>query len=167
MTTQTPRRGFEAASHERRRFWMLWLVGSAVVVVIAALSWWLVLGDDDTPTASFDGQSATYDGPTTFDAGEVTFTFDARDHQPGAAFVFTELRDDSLTFDDLERWGAENSAGVVPPWVGELDITIVDDDDRVVDKTFELTSGARYSIWVNTAPDDTDTAHPVVILEVE
>lgn len=68
----------------------------------AAVALWFVIDDNGTPTVTFDGQTASYDGPTTFEAGEVTFTFDASAYEPGVGFVIAEITDDSITVDDIE-----------------------------------------------------------------
>lgn len=145
---------------------MRWILLSAAVVVIAAATLWFSLQDESGPTVAFDGQTATYDGPTTFDAGEVTFTFDASAHEPGAAFVVIEITDDGATLEDFKVWADENPATSVPPFGGAFWANFATGEDRVIESTMTLKADTRYGVSVNTSPSDTNKAHPVAILEV-
>ncbi len=144
-----------------------WVFALVVVLVVAAGGvWWALSADDGSPTVTFDGELATYDGPAILDAGEITWTIDASAYEPGAALIVAELRDESLTLADLEQWATENEASVGPPFIGSLWMTLATYGDRIVDEVHRLEPGI-YSVWVNTAPNDTDRAYPVAIIEVE
>lgn len=164
MTTQTPDR-IGAVFEPQRTRWVPWALLVAVLA-IAGAGLWLFLGDEGSPMATFDGQTVTYEGPTTFDAGEVTFTFDASAHEPGVVFVLGRVTDDAVTMADMEAWAEVNPASDIPPFVGAFETAWATDDDRIVEKAFDLESGTRYSIWANTAPTDTNRAHPAVIIDV-
>lgn len=166
MTTQAPERPAETAAPKRGR--MLWMIALIVILIIAVVvGVWFLVSDEGTPTATFDGEVATYDGPTTLKAGSVTFTFDASRYEPGVAFVVGEITDATITFEDLEAWTAVNPAQDVPDFIGTFDVTLATSGDQIVEKDITLDQGIRYGVFANTAPNDTDRAYPAVILEVE
>ncbi len=81
MTTQT---NPAAPARHQTRLRLMWLTGAAIVIAIAAGAF-IALTGDDTPTVTFDGETATYDGPDTFEAGLHTFVFDASAYEPSVA----------------------------------------------------------------------------------
>ena len=155
----------------RRPSRLLWLGFAAVAAVIAVIGAWFVLAGGDTPKLTFDGEESVYDGPSTFEAGEVTFEFDASAYEPGVAMIVGELTDDSMTLADLKALSAEIPASSPPPpFVGQFDVTYVTGEaaeDRVVEHTVTLREGTRYLLTANTSATDTDTVHPAAIIEVE
>lgn len=157
----------EATSHQQNRT-MVWVIAAAVVaVVVAALVWTLVGGDSDSPTVTFDGESAVYDGPTTFEAGEVTFTFDASGYEPGVTFLVGEITDPSITFEEIEALSETMPASSPqPPFIGEVTFALAVDDELVVERTIELEQG-RYTVNAHTSPQDTDRVHIAAFIEVE
>lgn len=167
MATQMAERVSETTTPQRGR--MLWMIGLIVVLIIAVgAGVWFLVSDEGTPTATFDGKAATYDGPTTLKAGSVTFTFDASEYEPGIAFVIGEINDDSITFADLEAYSeVDGSGSTSPDFLGGYQIAYAVEGDRIVEKDIKLSAGMRYAVFANTAPTDTDRAHPAAILEVE
>lgn len=149
---------------------LMWFVIAAAVVVVAVITTWLAIDDSSTPTLTFDGESITYDGPTTFDAGEVTFVMDASDYGPGVALLISELNDDSITVDDAKAYAADHSATRVPSWVEDFEAffaTAEDPEDRVIEKTVTLNADTRYLLSANTAPSDTDYIHVAAIIDAK
>jgi hypothetical protein len=106
----------------------LWILGLIVVVAIAAVGLWFLFGDEGEPTATFDGQAATYSGPTSVAAGEITFTFDATEYDSpnGVMFLVAEVTDDSITLEEIEAVAAAQPAsGPIPPFIGRFESQLV------------------------------------------
>jgi hypothetical protein len=144
----------------------LWILGLIVVVAIAAVGLWFLFGDEGEPTATFDGQAATYSGPTSVAAGEITFTFDATeyDNPIGVMFLVAEVTDDSVTLEEIEALAAAQPAsGPIPPFIGRFESQLV--MDEVLEETYTLSEG-RWMVSANTSPQDTDRVYPATILEV-
>ena len=165
MTQQIAQKPVHPESHRASRT-MPWILVSAAVAVLVALALWFVFSEDAQPTVTFDGQTATYDGPTTFDAGEVTFTFDGSEYERGVAFVIVEVIDDDITLEDFKAWAAENPARSVPPFGGTIFVATTASGDQAFERTVTLEADTRYGVSANTSPTDTDQAHPVVVIEV-
>lgn len=145
-----------------------WIVlGLIAIGAIAGLVLWILFaGEDGPPTVTFDGQTATYSGPTSMSAGDVTFTFDATEYanSNGVTFLVDELTDDSITMADIESATAAFPASTgTPPFVGTQYSEVVVGD--VVEVTFPLSEG-RWTVAAATAPQDTDRVHPAAILDV-
>ncbi len=157
----------ETMSH-RRNTTLVWAIAAAAVaVVVAALVWMLVADDSDEPTVTFDGESAVYDGPTTFDAGDVTFTFDSSGYEPGVTFVVGEITDPNITFEDLEALaGTIPASSAQPPFIGDVEFVLAVGDQLVVERTIDLEAG-RYTVNAHTAPEDTDRVYVATFIEVE
>ena len=132
------------------------------MIALAGIGFWLIVGDGE-PTATFDGEIASYSGPESFEAGNVTFTFDATEYGDRVTFVVARMSDESLTMADLEAYAADNPGSQVADFVATSNVTYV--NDEVVEKEIALTEGT-WSVWANTAPDDTNEGHPAVIFEV-
>lgn len=159
-----PERLTDVVRPGRKPIRMLWILLLLALVVVAGLALWIWFGDEGEPSATFDGEVATYSGPESLETGTVTFTFDASAYEGerGVAFIIAEMLDDSLTMADLEAYAEVNPARDKPPWLGRLEVSFVTD---VIEKDVTLTAGT-YSVWANTAPTDGDRAHPAAILEV-
>jgi hypothetical protein len=164
MTTQTAKRAPEAVKPKRGR--MLWMIALIVVLIIAlGVAVWFLVSDDGTPTARFDGEVATYDGPDTLEAGSVTVTLDATEYEPEVMFAVAHIVDDNLTMEDFEALADEYTADEAPPGVfTEFDTSSVVTDE-VLEHEFTLTEG-RWLLVASTAPDGTNRVHPAAILEV-
>ena len=151
-----------------RRFVWLAVAFLAIVGLIAA---WMVFSEDDTPTITFDGEEAVYDGPTTFEPGLVDFHYDAAAYEDGVAIIIAQLTDDAITIEDVRADAAEKPASSPPPdYIGFFDITYLSSDvakERVVDNTVRLHEDSRYLITANTSPRGSDTVFPAAIIEVE
>ncbi|MDH3731500.1 MAG: hypothetical protein OES13_10340 [Acidimicrobiia bacterium] len=158
----------EAGSHVTdagNRSRLLWTLALIAVVAIVGIGLWFVLAGDDVPKVTFDGETATYSGPTSFEAGTVTFTFDATDYDTEVAFVAVHIvSDDAMTMADFEAYAAENSARSAPPWAGVYHINYVTPDEAV-NKELRLTEGT-WLVVVSTAPNDSDTVFPAALIEV-
>lgn len=165
QTTPTHPRDADVQPSTSRQ--IMWLVAALAVILVAALALWFVFDGESTPTVTFDGTMATYDGPSSFEAGEVTFEFDGSAHEPGVAFVVVEITDDSITVDDMKAWEADHTAREVPGFTGTYTVTMATEGDRIVEKTVDLQSGKRYALTANTSPTDTDRVHTAAIIEVD
>jgi hypothetical protein len=170
MTQQTVTRPDRASTPTR----LIPIAITALVAVIAAVALWFVFAGDSTPSVTFDGQTVTYDGPTTFDAGDVTFTFDASEYEPGVRFAFIAINDDTLTASDLE---AElDGAVIAAPEPEFFDtentiptlVTVQGDtaDERVEERSIRLEADTRYVLVANTFSTDTNTGHWGALIEV-
>lgn len=169
MSVLTPERSAEkAGSHVTNagsRSRLLWTLALIAVVAIVGVGLWFLIAGDDVPKATFDGERATYSGPTSFEAGAITFTFDATDYDTEVAFVVTEITDDAMTLADIEAYTDTNSARSVPAWAGRFHITFVG-PDAAVETDLTLTEGT-WLVSTNTAPDDTDRVFPAGLIEVK
>lgn len=168
MTDQLETRPTEAApSGPDRR--LIWVLAALVAAVVVGLGLWFVASDDDgLPTVTFDGQSATYDGPSTFEAGEVRFEFDASAYERDVVFVIGEIRDDGITYEEIVAWFDENPGGaVIPPFMGSVEIALAADGDFVLEETYVLQGGMRYLLSAITPPEASDRVYPAAIIETE
>lgn len=164
-TTPTFERASAATEPDRSNLRWLWVLALIVVIVAAGIALaWLAFSGDEEPTVTFDGQIATYSGPTSLTAGEITFTFDATEYDSPVMFVVAEVTDDSVTLEDLEAEAAARPAsGSIPPFIGSVETSLV--ASEVVEETHVLTGG-RWMVSANTSPEDTDRVYPAAILEV-
>jgi hypothetical protein len=134
----------------------MWLVAAAIVVAIA-VSAFVAMTGDSTPTVTFDGQTATYDGPATFEAGEHTFVFDGSAYEPDHAFSLGVIEDPTITAADLEAYAASgvSSATQLSPFRFKIFWVVEDDAEaRILEETFELEADTRYALEVISRPDD-------------
>lgn len=144
---------------------LLWILSLIVLIVVAGVVLWLAFAGEGEPTATFDGEVATYSGPDTLEAGSVTFTLDATEYEPEVMFAVARIADDSLTMEDFEALADEYTADEAPPGVfTEFDTSSVVTDE-VLEHEFTVSEG-RWLLVANTAPDGTNRAHPAAILEV-
>ena len=166
-TTPTSERTPDATKPGGRNLRWLWVVALIVVIVAAGIALaWLAFSGDEEPTVAFDGQTATYSGPTSLAAGEITFTFDATEYDSpnGVMFIVAKVTDDSITLEDLEALAAtEPASGPIPPFIGTFENFLV--RDEVVEVTYTLSEG-RWMTSAHTSPQDTDRVYPAAILEV-
>jgi hypothetical protein len=143
-------------------------------IVLAAVIWFVASGDG-TPTATFDGQTVTYDGPTDFDAANVTFKFDVSQYERGVTFGFLPVGDDSLTAADLkaELDGVYVGDSGDPEWFDTNVIpTLVTvqgetEDDRIMERSIPLKADTRYVLVANTFPTDGWIGHWGALIEVK
>lgn len=149
MTTIT-----QSAGPARQRMWrpLIWVVAAAIVAAIAIAAW-VVLTSDSTPTVTFDGENAVYDGPATFAAGEHTFVFDGSAYEAdgGFAFMIGVIKDPTMTDADIKAYESEYSYRQ-PPFTGRGKIfwVLEDAEDRVLEETFLLDADTRYGIFVGS-----------------
>lgn len=161
----SPQRITDMAELRGSRVRLLWILGLVALIVAAGLVLWLVFAGEGEPTATFDGETSSYSGPDTFEAGSVLFTLDARAYEPEVMFAVARIADDGLTMDDFEALADEYPADVVPPGVfTDFDTSSVV-TDTVVEHEFTLTEG-RWLLVAATAPDGTNRVHPAAIIEV-
>ncbi len=169
MTTQAPERVVEPLPPEgpRRRARAIWIVIGILVVAAAAVGIWFLVADEGEPTVTFDGSTATYSGPTSFEAGSITFTLDATEYDfpGGVAFILVPLSDESLTMADLEAIADEYAANEIPPGFDVVRARIFFVEAEVIETDITLSEG-RWGVWANTSPMDTNRAHPAAILDV-
>ncbi len=167
LTSNSVREAIEQIPPGAKRSRIPWIIlGLIAIGAIVGLVLWIVSAGDDQPTATFDGQTATYSGPATVSAGDVTFTFDASEYanSNGVTFLLGELTDDSIGMSILRTAAASVPASAgAPPFIGtQYSKAVV---GEVVEVTYPLSEG-RWTVVVATAPDDTDRVHPAAILEV-
>jgi hypothetical protein len=159
---------------DAQRRWVFMAIAVLAAIAVAAVFWFVASGDD-TPTATFDGQTVTYEGPTSFDAGNVAFKFDVSQYETGVIFGFLPVGDDSLTADDLkaELDGAYVGEGGDPEWFDPKVIpTLVTvqgetEDDRIMERSIPLKADTRYVLVANTFPTDGWIGHWGALIEVE
>lgn len=86
------------------------------------------------PTLTFDGRTAVYTGPATFDSNRITFTLE-NTHTRGVGFGWNIMNDGSITFDEEVAWMETHRGSTyeIPPWVAQFDLigTAVWPDDKV------------------------------------
>lgn len=118
----------QQARHHAR--WYAAAVAFTVVVLIGAVFGLVaylnndgpdvIVVPDPVPTDSFDGQTATYTGPSTFDRNALTFVFDnGTDRMVGLGW--NVMNDESITFEDEIAWMDvhRGDSYEIPPWVEE------------------------------------------------
>ncbi len=151
----------------RRSAWIAAVVLAAGAVI--ALVAWFAMDGDSTPTVTFDGEAAAYDGPTSFEAGEVTFVFDSSAYEPGLKFIFLATLDESITPADTEGPHTDprppwEDTGVIAPMV-----TVRGDtpDARIVERTVRLEAGHRYVLSALTDMTGDNYVHFVAFIDVD
>jgi hypothetical protein len=148
MTTQTKPAG--PARQERRSRSLIWVVAVAIVAAIGMLAFMALTGDS-TPTVTFDGETVSYDGPATFEAGEHTFTLDASAYEAESshAFTFSAITDPSMTDAEIMAY-QDDAQWTTPPFIGRSKIFWISEnaEDRIMEETFELEPDTRYGIFV-------------------
>jgi len=158
-------RGGSGSLHRSR-----WVVLSVVVAaVVAAIGAWFLVSGDGTPTVTFDGETAVYDGPTRFDAGDVTFVFDASAYEPGVVFVFNATKDPTVTAAETEGLrtdprGPWFGPGVIAPVVSVRGDT---PDERIVERAIPLLPDTRYVLSAVTDPMDDNRVYFASFIDVD
>lgn len=115
--TDQPRSASGSEPTGRAVNWWWAAAAIAAIVAVGAGVWMFASGDDDQPTLSFDGETATYDGPATLDAGEISFML-RNDSDVDIGFVWGRHREEGHTVEEASAF-AEANPGVPPPWVAE------------------------------------------------
>lgn len=165
MTTETKPVG---PVHQKLPSGLMWLVAAAVITAFAVVVF-TILTADSTPTVTFDGQAAVYDGPATLDAGEHTFVFDGSAYETESEFAFSlsVIKDPTITDADIEAYEVESSY-TLPPFIGRSKIfwVLENAEDRILEETFQLEPGTRYGIFVHPRGGDNLTYFAATI-EVE
>jgi hypothetical protein len=133
----------------------LWIVALIAVVAIAGVVLWLLLsGGEGEPTLTFDGTAATYSGPETLEAGDVTFTLENTSGQE-MVFAWVLLNDDSITLEDEIAWMEENPDSIEgPPWVETWNRISEVEPGEVVEETSYMFEGRNELGAWNDATDD-------------
>jgi hypothetical protein len=131
------------------------------VVGIAAIVAWQVFFDDEL-TVTFDGTSATYEGPATIERGAVTFALENASDTT-VSYWWTRLRDAEITLEEARSWsraGPEERA----PWFG-LENWIGDvAPGAVITATTTFSQEGRHHVY---AVDDTSGAkYPAAVIDV-
>lgn len=92
------------------------------LIAIAGIVLWLVFaGSDEEPTIAFDGTTATYSGPTTLEAGTITFSL-TNTHDDATDFARVISTDADLTLEEVNAWLAANpEPRGDSPWFGGID----------------------------------------------
>ena len=91
--------------------------------LVLAMSFLVGCGASQAETTlqlTFDGESCTYEGPTTLKAGPVTLIFNNNQSERGAAVNLVRHTGDETIQDMIDTIGEEPSTGYVPSWVEEL-----------------------------------------------
>lgn len=120
-TASTTDRTVDVAKPRGRKTLWLWVGVLVAVIAVAGIAAWLVFssGGED-PTLVFDGSTATYSGPDTFEAGEVTFTLENTTREM-VRFGWNVTNDESVTLEEEIAWMETHrgSSYEIPPWVEE------------------------------------------------
>lgn len=102
-----------------------------------------LFGAGGTPTLSFDGTTATYRGPATFDDNLITFRLENTGSNI-ALFGWNVMNDESITLEEEIAW-METHRGVtyeIPPWVeeyGRIGMSVWPDEP--VERSVEIPNG--------------------------
>lgn len=126
MDTQQ-RPGVQATQRPAR--WRTAAIAFAAVIMVGAVVGVALLitsnGDDlvtvaeAVPTITFDGETATYSGPATFDENLLTFRLENNSDAVRATFSWSLMNDETITMEDHIAW-AETHRGpnyAIPKWV--------------------------------------------------
>ncbi len=157
-------------------------VGLVTILLMVAVG----CGNNDTsadgnPTLTFDGTTATYDGPATLPAGSVTFTLvnqsdvragffwgrhvdksDLPAHQGGFDFYGIEVPEDGVfTVEHEYAWSADHYTP--PPWSEDRWDFPEQQPHTTIESATDLTVG-RYSLL--GADPAAQQAYPAVVIEV-
>lgn len=127
VTPTETREHLQTREPRRRTPWRTAAVAFVVVVLIGAVFGLLALlgGDepdvivpDPVPTVTFDGQTATYTGPASFDDNTITFIFN-NDTDRMVGLGWNVMNDESITIDDEIAWMETHRGETyeIPPWV--------------------------------------------------
>ena len=135
-TTATPPPG-----GHRRSSW-LWAVLAVGALLVVGIGVWALSagGGDDQPTLTFDGAVATYQGPDTIEAGQVTFRLENESDRE-VVFVWGRHNQEGITEEQQRAWVEENPSSP-PPWIEDAgDIGPPVPAGTTVEQTIELAPG--------------------------
>ena len=156
----TDRNMLDETTGRRSRKW-LWAI--AVVAVLAlvgvGVSMLASSDSDDRPTLTWDGEAATYQGPDTLEAGEVTLVL-KNDSDRDVGFVWGHHVEEGHTMQETLDWVTEHPSSP-PPWVGQTaDIGPMVEPQTTVERTTTIPPGPTDLLaWDGTA-------HPATIILV-
>ena len=121
-TTPTSERTPDTSKPGGRNLRWLWIVALIAVIAIAGVVLWLVISNgDEEPAITFDGTTATYSGPTTLEAGAITFSL-TNTHENAMDFGRTISTDPDLTLEEVKAWLEANpNPEEDSPWFGGYD----------------------------------------------
>ena len=128
-----------ASRETKRPAWRTAVIALVAVIVVGGAAVGiavLITNDTDTPTLSFDGETATYSGPETLEAGAtVTVTLENTSDEK-ATFGMLRLRDEDMTLEEFQAaWQAGEDAWVsgddIGPQSGIPPQSVVDAEHRL------------------------------------
>lgn len=120
----------ESRRPPRRRPAAIAITVVIVVLAVAGAGLLITQGDDEVvsvadaiPTITFDGETASYRGSTTFDENVLTFRLENNSDSVRAAFGWNVMNDETITLEEeiasMETRRGDNSS--IPPWVEAYD----------------------------------------------
>lgn len=162
----------EVRDTKRPAGWRTAAIAFAVVIVVVGAVALIatLIGDDGedlvaaaeaAPTLTFDGEAATYIGPTTLEAGTNTFSLD-NTHDTAVDFVKILSTDESLTLEDVRAWGDPNTTGQAA-WFGGREVIGVGMPGVVADYDIALKAGTYGLLVVDPF---TGIAYPATVIQV-
>jgi hypothetical protein len=127
--TAAPPRSLRRTANQRPRWAAAAGVFVVAILIVAAVGLFGLLGNNRSevvvvppplPTISFDGESAAYAGPETFDRTTLTFLLENTSGEM-AGLGWNVLDDESITFADEIAWTETHrgDAYEIPAWVRE------------------------------------------------
>jgi hypothetical protein len=139
------------------------MIRCLLVVLLVASSFVGCGGEDETPTLSFDGETATYSGPEVLSEMPVAFLLE----NPTTGMVifgWSVTNDESITLEDEVAW-IESHGDELPPWAeeeyGHLGVNFMNDTRE---EAVELPDGHVF-LWANTQSDD--AVYPAAYVTVD
>ncbi len=117
-----------------------------VALVLALLLGLAACGGGSEPTATYDGDGCTYDGPDEFDVNsEVTFTFVDAVEEPGVGFGVWALPE-GMTADEIRDQGIMNNGAQIAESAAEI-------TDSGIRLTYTFDSAGLYAVNCAAAVD--------------
>jgi hypothetical protein len=143
----------------------LWVLTLIVVIAVAGIFLaWLALSADEEPIVAFDGNTATYNGPTTLEAGEITLELE-NSHDEAVAFGWAMLRDETITVEGARAW-AEANPGEAPPFATNYETMAPVLPGDVIEADMSLVMGATYMVYVGPSTVTGKWTYPAGRIEV-
>jgi hypothetical protein len=151
QATQRPARSRTAAI----AFAAVIVVGAVVGVAM------LMTGDGDdlvtvaeaVPTITFDGETATYSGPETFEENLLTFRLENNSDSVRASFGWSLLNDETITMEDQIAWAGTHQGPnyAIPKWVegyGAIDFAV--SPNTVVEESVSVSfPNGKFQLWLH------------------